>query len=91
MAVTKRVLKPKVTVASVKRKWEEKYAELSIKYDALAEAHLDLARRADRHFEDATTLQKLLDSQNELSFGRLVAINELKGVVKYLESKLKEK
>lgn len=81
-------LKPKVTVASVKRKWEEKYNELNAKYEDLCQAHIDMARAADEHSNAEAALQKCLDRQNELAYTRLVEIHRLQGIVIYLENKL---
>lgn len=88
MAVTKRALKPKVTVASVKRKWEEKYAELSIKYDALAKAHLDLACLADKHFDEASKLQKDLDEAHKITLDALAHNLRQEGIISYIEKQL---
>jgi len=79
----KRVLQPKVTVLSVRREWEQKYKELADKYAALAQAHIDLAQRADQHY---AAEQALLKTAND----RLVEIHRHQGVIIYLENKLGE-
>lgn len=44
-----RKLPPKVTVASVRRKWEEKYAALNRQYEYIAGQLIEMAKNADRH------------------------------------------
>lgn len=52
-----RVLQPKVTVASVKRKWEEKYMALSKQYDYLADRLIEMAKNADKHYNREKELE----------------------------------
>jgi hypothetical protein len=80
-------LKPKVTVNSVKRKWEEKYAELDKKYEELCHAHVDLARQADAHRNSEEDLRKMLHTQ---LFPVLTDKIKLLGVIEYLECKLED-
>ena len=44
-----RKLPPKVTVESVRRKWEEKYAALNRQYEYIAGQLIEMAKNADRH------------------------------------------
>ena len=44
-----RRLPPKVTVESVRRKWEEKYAALNRQYEYIAGQLIEMAKNADRH------------------------------------------
>ena len=76
-----KTLKPKVTAASVKREWENKYAELNEKYESLCNAHRTLAYAADCH---RNTEEKL----RQMATDRLVRIHQLEGVIIYLEGKL---
>ena len=60
-----RTLQPKVTVESVRRKWEEKYAALNKQYEYLAERLIDMAKNADTHRNAEKRLNKALDVANE--------------------------
>ena len=84
-------LKPKVTVASVKRKWEERYADLNRKYENLCQAHMDLARNADEHRNKVEELN--IDLTHAVKLGEDLAITSIRqqGVIKYLEGKLDDK
>ena len=44
-----RKLPPKVTVESVRRKWEEKYAALNRQYEYIADRLVEMAKNADKH------------------------------------------
>ena len=83
-------LKPKVTIASVRRQWQTKYNELNERYERLCKAHMELARAADQHCDESNRLEKILEKQNELAFNRLVETHRLQGIILYLESKLNE-
>lgn len=78
-----RVLQPKVTVLSVRREWEKKYAELKDAFDQLAQAHIELAGRADLHFADSKLFKNLAEN-------RLVELHRHQGVIIYLENKLQD-
>lgn len=83
-SVTKpRKLQPKVTVAGVKRKWEEQYSELDTKYGNLCLAHLELAKKADEHHNAEVKLRELAED-------RLILCHKMQGVIEYLEMKLGE-
>jgi len=63
-----RILQKKVTVSSVRRKWEEKYMALSRQYDYLADRLIEMAKNADNHRNmenglicDLSTLQQKFD------------------------------
>lgn len=56
-----RVLKPKVTVDSVRRKWEEKYAALNKQYDYLADRLVEMAKNADKHRNRESNLETELE------------------------------
>lgn len=79
--VKKRVLQPKVTVASVKREWEEKYAALNRRYEELCKAHLDLAKIADTHYANFEDAQKI-------AVESLAECLRKEGVISYLDKKL---
>lgn len=77
----KRVLQPKVTVMSVRREWEQKYHELAKGFEGLAKDHMELAKRADEHFDNERHYAQLAED-------RLVEIHRHQGVIIYLENKL---
>lgn len=87
-SVKKRVLQPKVTVASVKRQWEEKYAELSERYDSLCQAHVDLASRADWHRNNEESVRQELEEAQRITIESLANSLRQEGVIAYLEKKL---
>lgn len=78
-------LKPKVTVASVKRQWETKYAALNKQYDLLAVKHIEMAKHADEHRNAQQALERLVDDYRSLATERLVRIQRLLGVIAYLD------
>lgn len=78
-------LKPKVTVASVKRQWETKYAALSARYDELAEKHIEMAKNADRHRIAQENAEEKLQDALDLATERLVKIHRLLGAIAYLD------
>ena len=84
-------LKPKVTIASVRRQWQTKYNELNERYERLCNAHMELARAADKHCDESNQLEAILEKQNKLAFDRLVETHRLQGIILYLEGKLNEK
>ena len=86
--VKSRVLKPKVTVESVRRKWEEKYAQLNKKHEALCAAHMDLARAADLHRTAQEHFREEMEKAQDLATDRLIRTHQLQGVIIYLEGKL---
>lgn len=62
-----RKLKPKVTVASVRRKWEEKYAALNRQYEWLGEQHIEMAKKADYHCNNEKSLEgRLYKARKEI-------------------------
>ena len=87
-AVKKRVLQPKVTTASVRRKWQDKYAELNERYESLCRNHRLLARAADDHRVAQELFREEARITQELATDRLVRIHQLEGVIIYLEGKL---
>lgn len=89
MGVTKRrVLQPKVTAESVRRKWQKKYAELNEMYESLCDAHRNLAYAADCHRNTQEKLRQEAAEIQELATDRLVRIHQLEGVIIYLEGKI---
>jgi chromosome segregation ATPase len=59
--------KVKVTVESVRRKWEEKYAALNKQYEHLADRLIEMAQNADRHRNAEKSLKNQLNkAQTEL-------------------------
>lgn len=87
-AVKKRVLQPKVTAESVRRKWQKKYAELNEMYESLCDAHRNLAYAADCHRNAQEKLSQKVNEIQDLATDRLVRIHQLEGVIIYLEGKL---
>lgn len=64
---TGRILKAKVTVASVRRKWEEKYAALNRQYEWLGEQHIEMAKKADYHCNNEKSLEgRLYKARKEI-------------------------
>lgn len=62
-----RRLPAKVTVASVKRKWEEKYAALNKQYEWLADRHVEMARAADAHRNnEKNLLNEIIDLKTKI-------------------------
>ena len=61
----KRKLPAKVTVASVRRRWEEKYAALNRQYEWLAKQHIGLAKKADAHRNNEKALRLEISLLNE--------------------------
>ena len=78
-------LKPKVTVASVKRQWETKYAELNNRYEVLCKNHRLLAIAADDHRVAQEHFRSEMNELQELATERLVRIQRLLGVIAYLD------
>ena len=69
LGVTKdgRILKPKVTVATVRLKWEEKYAHLNRQYEALADRLIEMAKKADQHRNNEKSLEgRLAQARKEI-------------------------
>lgn len=92
MGVTKkRVLQPKVTVDTVRRKWQDKYAQLNKKYESLCQAHRLLAIAADDHRKAQEYFRKEVEDTQYQATERLIRTHQLQGVVIYLEGKLNEK
>lgn len=82
-----KALKPKVTVASVKRQWEKKYADLNAKYENLCKNHRLLARAADDHRIAQEHFRKEMERLQDLATDRLIRNHQLQGVIIYLEGK----
>lgn len=80
-------LKPKVTVASVRRQWQEKFAQLDLQYSILAERNAELARVQDVYLSEKVTLSQALNKAQDLATDRLITIHQLEGVIMYLEGK----
>jgi chromosome segregation ATPase len=57
--------KVKVTVESVRRKWEEKYAALNKQYEYLADRLIEMAQNADKHRNAEKSLNNALDVANK--------------------------
>lgn len=57
-----RVLQQKVTVDSVRRKWEEKYMALSRQYDYLSDRLVEMAKNADKHRNEQIRLGSELNA-----------------------------
>jgi chromosome segregation ATPase len=55
-----------VTVESVRRKWEEKYATLNKQYEYMAESLIEMAQKADSHRNAESRLNDALDVANEI-------------------------
>lgn len=85
-----RKLQPKVTVATVKRNWEKKYAALSARYDELADKHIQMARIADQHRNAQENAESELQEFQDLASERLVLCHKMQGIIEYLEIKLEE-
>ena len=81
-------LRSKVTVASVKRQWEKKYAELNDRYDTLCRAHVVLGRQADFHRNNETRLQEIADHAQKMAVEALANNLRKDGVISYLEQML---
>lgn len=81
-------LKSKVTVASVKRKWEQKYNELNARYEDLCKAHLALAQKADMHKNNEEDLREEVKESNSMALERLIQIVKQEAVIEYLEDKI---
>ena len=81
-------LKPKVTVASVRREWLERFTDLGKQYDALCDAHRALARAADDHRTAQEYFRKEAQEIQELATERLIELHQKQGVINYLEGKL---
>lgn len=81
-------LKPKVTIASVRRQWQEKFAQLDFQYSILAERNAELARVQDIYLSEKVTLSQALNKAQDLATDRLITIHQLEGVIMYLEGKL---
>ena len=56
-----RVTQPKVTVESVRRKWEEKYAHLNRQYEAMADRLVEMAKNADKHRNNEKSMEGRLN------------------------------
>lgn len=80
-------LKPKVTIASVRRQWQEKFAQLDFQYSILAERNAELARVQDIYLSEKVTLSQALNKAQDLATDRLITIHQLEGVIMYLEGK----
>lgn len=50
-----------VTVDSVRRKWEEKYAHLNRQYEALADRLVEMAKNADKHRNNEKSMEGRLN------------------------------
>jgi len=86
-----RKLQPKVTVATVKRNWEKKYAALSARYDELAEKHIQMARIADQHRNAQEDAEGKLQDALDTATNRLVLCHKMQGIIEYLECKLEDR
>ena len=65
----KRKLPAKVTVASVRRKWEEKYAALNRQYEYIAGQLIEMAKNADKHRNAQKNLEvDLKDAKETIEF-----------------------
>ena len=60
-----RKLPPKVTVESVRRKWESKYAALNSQYEYIAGQLIEMAKNADKHRNAQIAIQKELNDAKE--------------------------
>ena len=64
-----RKLPPKVTVASVRRKWESKYAALNSQYEYIAGQLIEMAKNADKHRNAQKNLEvDLKDAKETIEF-----------------------
>ena len=81
-------LKPKVTVASVRRQWQLKYAILNEKYEILCKNHRLLAAAADDHRVAQEYFRNESLEKQELATERLIEIHQKQGVINYLEGRL---
>ena len=89
-----RIMQPKVTVDSVRRKWEEKYAHLNRQYEALADRLVEMARNADMHRNKQHELESELEEANDsvemmcsVIRDKNVLIDKLKEEITKLESR----
>lgn len=64
-----RKLPPKVTVESVRRKWESKYAALNSQYEYIAGQLIEMAKNADKHRNAQKNLEvDLKDAKETIEF-----------------------
>lgn len=82
-----RKLPAKVTVASVKRKWEEKYAHLNRQYEALADRLVEIAKKADQHRNAEKRLEADVEIMTTVLNGNREIISKLHKQIEELESK----
>jgi len=67
-------LKAGVTVESVRKNWEEKYASLDKQYDYIADRLIDMAKKADKHRNNEKDLEEALSALQQRFDGALASI-----------------